>query len=78
MQCGHCPADYHPQTQTAVIGNDADGVWYLNYELCPRCKKFNMRLVNGSEHPQNAKLMGGVRSERVIPEGRNLPQASTI
>lgn len=70
MHCGHCGADYHPQTQTAIIGNDSDGLWHLSYEHCPRCRKFNMRLLKGHPNPQNELAMYEVISERVIhPKG---------
>ncbi len=51
MQCGHCSADYHPQTNSHTLGVDPDGIWLVEWERCPRCQKFNMRLVSGPENP---------------------------
>lgn len=70
MQCGHCSADYHPNTTTTTIGTDADGLWQVQCETCPRCLRFNIRLLNGHAHPQSANLMYGVKSTRVVhPKG---------
>jgi len=47
MQCGHCSADYHPQTAIRQLGQDADLFWQVEYEPCPRCQRLNIRLVGG-------------------------------
>ena len=57
VQCGHCSADYHPQTKALVAGRDEDSFWQIEVEKCPRCRKFNMRLVNGSAHPSDPSKM---------------------
>ena len=70
MQCGHCSADYHPQTMTHLIGKDAEWVWLIRWELCPRCKKFNIRLVDGYSHPGDPNKMIQEHGSRVIhPKG---------
>jgi len=67
MQCGHCSADYHPQTNMHPIGADAGGsAWRLEYEKCPRCQKFNMRLVWGISHPQSPNNVLHVSGTRAI------------
>ncbi len=73
MRCGHCGTDYHPATHRTVLGEDADEqVWQVDYETCPRCKKFNMRLVWGHAHPQAPNIMYGVNGTRVNPsKGRD-------
>lgn len=70
MICGHCSADYHPQTVITTIGNDAEGLWQLSYESCPRCYKLNIRLLNGTPLTADRTKMLNLRSHRVIhPKG---------
>lgn len=71
MQCGHCSADYHPQTSKFVIGKDAEWLWQILWERCPRCDKFNIRLVNGEPNPVDNSLMShNVHGSRVVhPKG---------
>ncbi len=64
MRCGHCSTDYHPQTDNYGIGADADGVWVLEWEKCPRCQKFNMRLLSGPSHPGDRNEMLYVEKTR--------------
>jgi len=71
MQCGHCGADYHPQTTEYPFGRDADQqLWQIEVETCPRCRKFNMRLVWGYPNPNAPAVMYRVTGSRVIhPKG---------
>jgi hypothetical protein len=71
MQCGHCGADYHPQTTVFPLGGDAsEGIWQIERETCPRCRKFNIRLAWGYPHPNAADTMYQVKGSRVIqPKG---------
>jgi hypothetical protein len=70
MQCGHCAADYHPQTASSNIGIDADGLWLVLYETCPRCQRLNIRLLNGPPQSQDKTKMVHLVSSRVIhPNG---------
>jgi Domain of unknown function (DUF4145) len=81
MQCGHCSADYHPATTTHPLGRDAaEQLWQLEYEKCPRCQKFNMRLVWGFPHPQASNQVGQVKGTRVIhpKEGSARKPASPV
>jgi len=71
MQCGHCSADYHPQTQSYTIGPEGNGqVWMFEWEKCPRCLQFNARIVWGTAHPGNPNAMGHPKGSRVVhPKG---------
>lgn len=71
MQCGHCPAEYHPQTTVYPLGRDAaEQLWQIEVETCPRCQKFNMRLSWGYANPQAPHAMYAVKGSRVInPKG---------
>jgi hypothetical protein len=66
VQCGHCSADYHPATKTLPMGSDAEGFWQVEYEQCPRCMKFNVRLVGGVAHPQAPNAMMQAYSRKVV------------
>jgi hypothetical protein len=57
VQCGHCQTDYHPVTKTFIAGQDAEGLWKIEVETCPRCGKFNVRLVRGAPHPNDPNTM---------------------
>jgi hypothetical protein len=83
LQCGHCSADYHPQTATSMIGQDAHAFWLVEYETCPRCRGFNIRLAKGIRHANGAfqasatyvvHPRGGVSRKPVPPE---VPQKLT-
>jgi|SRR5579862_58395 len=71
MQCGHCPADYHPGTVKQPIGIDGSGqLWEVRFERCPRCAKFNIRLAWGSPLPNNNNMMFQEKGSRVVnPKG---------
>ena len=64
MQCGHCSADYHPDTKVQHVGIDPDGVWLIESEKCPRCGRINMRLVSGPENPSKQGYMLYVQKTR--------------
>jgi hypothetical protein len=66
MHCGHCSADYHPETSKRTIGKDADWVWEAQWESCPRCGKFNIRLANGPATPDNPNQMLFVHGSRTV------------
>jgi len=67
MRCGHCGTEYHPLTDHKILGNDADEqLWQIDYETCPRCKRYNMRLLWGNAHPQAPATMLGLKGSRVI------------
>ena len=66
VRCGHCSTDYHPETSVHVIGRDAEWLWHLQWETCPRCGKFNIRLVNGPPHPSDGARMWSVKGSRVV------------
>jgi Domain of unknown function (DUF4145) len=59
VQCGHCSTDYHPQTATSMIGQDAKAFWQVEFEPCPRCRSFNIRLVKGVRDPNGVFHSGG-------------------
>lgn len=66
-QCGHCSADYHPQTGAQHLGRDAKGyVWVIEWETCPRCRNFNIRLVHGHCHPNNPGQLGQVLGAKTV------------
>jgi hypothetical protein len=71
MQCGHCSTDYHPQTSTVVIGNEGNGqLFHMLYEICPRCRKFNVRLSWGHRHQLDPNTMSQVLGTLVVyPKG---------
>jgi uncharacterized protein DUF4145 len=71
MQCGHCRADYHPQTTNYALGGDAsEQLWQIEYEKCPRCENLNIRLSWGYPHPHSANVMYSMKGWRVIhPKG---------
>lgn len=71
MRCGHCGIDYHPETKHVIFGHDADeDLWESEYETCPRCNRFNMRLLWGNPHPQIPLKMFQLKGSRVIhPKG---------
>ncbi|HTR24318.1 MAG TPA: DUF4145 domain-containing protein [Terriglobales bacterium] len=71
MQCGHCRVEYHPETFTKVLGGDAEeDLWEIEYEKCPSCNKFNMRLVWGWPHLPGEQQIYGVKGRRIIhPKG---------
>lgn len=70
MQCGHCSADYHPATASQPLGKDRDYCWQVEYELCPRCQRFNIRLAHGYGHPHQPASMSQSLGERVVyPHG---------
>jgi hypothetical protein len=79
MQCGHCATDYHPQTSEYVLGGDAaEQVWQIEYEKCPRCRNFNIRLSWGHAHPAAPGVMYGVNGSRVIhPKGGSMRRQPT-
>ena len=35
------------QTATSVIGQEVHAFWQVEYEVCPRCRAFNIRLAKG-------------------------------
>jgi hypothetical protein len=75
MRCGHCGTDYHPQTSTYPLGGDAaEQLWQIEYETCPRCGKFNIRLVWGYPHPQAPNVMYSVKGSRVIQPKGGMPR----
>jgi hypothetical protein len=71
MKCGHCSVDYHPNTSTKVLGGDAaEQIWQIDYETCPACMNFNIRLSWGHVHPNVPNIMYGMNGTRVIhPKG---------
>lgn len=67
VQCGHCGADYHPETKEYPLGGDAEErLWRILLETCPRCRKFNLRLEWGLPHQQAPHAMSHVKGARVI------------
>jgi uncharacterized protein DUF4145 len=66
VQCGHCSADYHPATSRYGIGKDSDWMWMLEWETCPRCRRFNIRLVDGYQSPTDASKMIQAHGTRII------------
>lgn len=81
MQCGHCSADYHPNTGTHTLGQDAQGfLWQIQYEVCPRCRNFNVRIVSGSVHPQIPNTILQQRSCRAVhpKQGTSRSPAPTV
>jgi len=66
MQCGHCGTEYHPQTATYPIGKDAESVWAVEYETCPKCNKLNVRLARGHPHPNNPNLLHQVTGRTTV------------
>lgn len=75
MQCGHCSADYHPETKTLIVGKDRDAFWQIDFETCPRCERFNMRLVRGFSLPDVPNVMFQAHGHSVVyPKGGILRQ----
>jgi len=79
MQCGHCSADYHPSTSTQILGVDGSNqLWQVQCELCPRCRKFNIRLVSGSQTSPGS-IMHPLYSRTVYPkQGTSRKPAPTV
>ena len=71
MTCNHCRTSYYPNTSTATIGQDKDSdLWQLQFEHCPACGKFNMRLVWGVPYKQTPNSFYIVHGTRIIhPKG---------
>jgi len=70
MQCGHCHADYHPQTSEHVLGSDNEYLWQVLWETCPRCGGLNIRLAYGYPHPSVPGRMFTLISARPVhPKG---------
>lgn len=67
MTCGHCSADYHPDTKMLYLGGDASAqLWKVHYEQCPRCHKLNIRLVSLLPNPQAPQQMAHQKSSRTV------------
>jgi Domain of unknown function (DUF4145) len=77
MQCGHCGTDYHPNTGSHYIGNDANfQVWLIQFEKCPRCQKLNIRLTAGTQHPQAPQQILSVQLTRTVYPKQGTSRAS--
>ena len=45
MKCPHCGDAYHNNSATQAIGNDKDGRWLLEHEICPSCTRLIIYLL---------------------------------
>ena len=48
MKCPHCLNSYHGQVQTSSLGNDRDGLWLIEWQVCPSCRGLIAFLRNES------------------------------
>lgn len=39
MKCPHCLENFHASLQTKELGQDEDGVWEVQFAMCPSCKR---------------------------------------
>jgi hypothetical protein len=46
MKCPHCRTDFHDEIQTDCLGEDKQGLWYIEKATCPACNRFIFTLVS--------------------------------
>jgi len=46
MKCPHCLVEHHPRTRFYDIGEDKEGMWNIEKNLCPSCNKMSLKLNN--------------------------------
>jgi hypothetical protein len=45
MECPHCQTHYHDRVEEKNLGQDFDGFWHIEKQLCPVCQRFVIQLV---------------------------------
>ena len=80
MKCPHCQTEFHDRVQTNSIGQDIDGLWFLDIQQCPACRRFVLELAlkeaikfSGTTVTGDEKLRYLVRPK---VSGRPLPPTS--
>jgi hypothetical protein len=69
MQCPHCQIAFHSNTKSIEIGEDRQGGWWIDAQLCPACGNQILVLLNkmkvGTTH-QGLPSYGNVRSRHLV------------
>ena len=67
MKCPHCRDSYFENVKTSNLGTDLFGLWFLEQDQCPSCRKFIFTLSYGT---------GLIRTKRLVwPKGSQRPPA---
>ena len=45
MKCPHCQTEFHDRVNSADLGPDCDGFWFLESQTCPACHRYVFQLV---------------------------------
>lgn len=46
MKCPHCQTEFHDSPRIIDLGNDPDGLWYLQTQECAACHRLVLTLLN--------------------------------